>query len=51
MRLKDFYNILKFLRKTESCIIVRHDLTLSTFGKTDDVMKMFKDSIMHIQVK
>ncbi len=51
MKFKDIYNIFKFIKNTESCIILRHDLQLECFGNCDDTMLKFNDEIMKISIK
>lgn len=51
MSIKELYNIFKFLRKTDSCIILRDDLLLSQFGKYSSTMLKFHDAIMNISIK
>ena len=51
MKIKEIYNIIKFVRKSNSCLILRNDLQLSSFGDFDDTMMKFHDKIMHISIK
>lgn len=51
MKIKEIYNIIKFIRKSKSCLILRNDLQLQSFGYMDDTMIKFHDSIMNISIK
>lgn len=51
MKVRDLFRVIKFLRNTDSCIILRDDLLLSQFGKYSDTMMKFNDAIMHISIK
>ena len=51
MNIKEIYNIIKFIRKSNSCLILRNDLQLGSFGYLDDTMLKFHDEIMKISIK
>jgi hypothetical protein len=51
MKIKDLFAIIKFVWKSQSCIILRHDFQLSEFGDLDDKMWKLHDGIMHISIK
>ena len=51
MKIKELYNIFKFLRKSKSCLILKDDLELKPLGEIDDKMMNFNDEIMKISIK
>lgn len=51
MNIKEIYNIIKFIRKSNSCLILRNDLQLGSFGYLDDTMMKFHDCIMKTSIK
>lgn len=51
MNIKEIYNIIKFIRKSNSCLILRNDLQLRSFGYLDDTMMKFHDCIMKTSIK
>lgn len=51
MNIKEIYNIIKFIRKSNSCLILRNDLWLSSFGDYDDTMMKYHDCIMKTSFK
>ena len=51
MNIKEIYNIIKFIRKSNSCLIIRNDLQLGSFGYLDDTMMKFHDCIMKTSIK
>ncbi len=51
MKIKELFRIIKFIRKSNSCLILRNDLQLSSFGDFDDTMIKYHDSIMKTSFK
>ena len=51
MKVKDFFRILKFLRKTNTCLILKDDLELKMFGDYNEDMEKFHDVLMSVNIK
>ena len=50
MKIKELYNIFKYVKNSKSCLILRNDLQLEFFGETDAVMMKFNNEIMKISI-
>ena len=50
MKIGEITNIIKILRGTKSCIVIKDSLQLQSFGEKDSVVDEFEDKIMHIRL-
>lgn len=50
MSIKEIFNIIKFIRKSDSCVILNGDLELRYFGKENKILQRFENQIMLISL-
>lgn len=50
MSIKEIFNIIKFIRKSDSCVILNGDLELRYFGKENKILQRFENRIMLISL-
>lgn len=48
MKISELFKIIKFLRKTRGCVILKDDLGLKTFGTQTNILTQYRDLIFNI---
>lgn len=46
MKIKELFEIYKFIKKSKGCIILKDNLELRLFGEVSDKLMYFRDVIM-----
>ena len=51
MGIREIFRLIKFLRKSDSCVVLKDNLVLQYFGKEDKTLQRFENRIMLISLR